>query len=319
MTSPQQSNLEAAVRYAEAGIPVFPAETYREENSTRWRKKPAITDWQHGTTIDQAIILGWWSQFPDAVPALSLADVNLIAIDVDRHESADGVAAFAALIDGHELPVGPVTHTAGGGMHYIFRQPDSGEPLGNGTGDLPEGIDVRGHGGFIIAAGAVRPDGVPYLSDENSPDLVEAYGRNEIPLLPNFLEEIIRRRRRQVAPVKAAKADQRPLPTRREEAYGLCALEGCAKELENATRGQRNTTLNAVTYRVARMSAAGWIDPPLAMRRLVKAVKKCGLLADDGPQGVLLGPVGRRVSPTPTLPLAHDFQRPRAHQAIQSS
>jgi len=47
------------------------------------------------------------------------------------------------------------TKTANGGAYLFFKQP-KGEPLGNGRGQLPDGIDVRGVGGFVIAPGAVR-------------------------------------------------------------------------------------------------------------------------------------------------------------------
>jgi hypothetical protein len=36
-----------------------------------------------------------------------------------------------------------MTSTARGGIHLFFKQP-KGEALGNGRGDLPESIDVRG-------------------------------------------------------------------------------------------------------------------------------------------------------------------------------
>ena len=216
MSSRQQSNLAAAIRQAEAGIPIFPAKIFRRDDSERWSKKPFITGWQNKATTHKEIIRGWWSQFPDAVPAISLADVSLVAIDVDQHESADGISAFTALIDGHDLPVGPVTHTASGGLHYIFRQPETGERLGNGKGELPRGVDVRGDGGFIVAAGAVRSDGLTYSSDENAPEFAEAYSRDQIPVLPKFLEEVIRAGRTQTAAPKTLKADQK-IPSRRDE------------------------------------------------------------------------------------------------------
>jgi AAA domain/Bifunctional DNA primase/polymerase, N-terminal len=286
VTSRQQPNLVAALRYAEAGIPIFPAKIFRDKRTQRWRKKPHIPEWQTKATTDQAIIREWWSKFPEAVPAIALADVGLVAIDVDRHEGADGAANFAELIDGQDLAVGPVTNTAGGGAHYIFCQPETGEPLGNGRGDLPEGIDVRGHGGFIVAAGAVRPDGVAYSSDENGPNLAEAYREKTIPVLPEFLEEIIRTKRSSTVATKTKNAGQPSAPTARERSYALHTLEGCARELENAPEGERNNTLNAISYRMARMSAAGWINRGSVMERLGGAAKKCGLLAEDGPERV---------------------------------
>ena len=168
-TRESPSLLAAALRLAEAGIPVFPATIFYDEKSASWRKRPCIEAWQQAGITDPAIIKKWWSKFPDAAPAIALGKANLVVIDPDRHGDSDGVANFAKLIEGHDLPVGPIINTAGGGKHYIFRQPENGEPLGNGRGDLPDGIDVRGNGGFIIAVGAVRPDGVAYKPEREAP------------------------------------------------------------------------------------------------------------------------------------------------------
>ena len=167
--------MAAALRLAEAGIPVFPATISYDEKSASWRKKPRFSEWQKWATTDSAMIKNWWSLFPNAAPAIALGKANLVVVDPDRHGDIDGVANFAKLIEGHDLPVGPIINTAGGGKHYIFRQPESGEPLGNRKGDLPDGIDVRGNGGFVIAVGAVRPDGAVYAPDEHGPDLAEAF------------------------------------------------------------------------------------------------------------------------------------------------
>ncbi len=276
-----QINLAAALRYADAGIPVFPAKISDEENSKSWRKKPCIGNWQTQCTTDESIIRGWWEQFPDAAPAIALGSVNLVAIDVDRHGEVDGVENFAKFIDGRDLPVGPVTKTAGGGMHYIFRQPETGELLGNGTGSLPGGIDVRGNGGFIIAPGAVRSDDVAYASDEDNPDLAEAFRQKSIPPIPEFLKTAIATRRPSAA-TKTRNAVPPPAPTPREMAYARQALQGCARELEDASRGQRNNILNSISYRMAGMFAAGWIDQDSVAKQLFQAAKKCGLVADDG-------------------------------------
>ena len=52
--------------------------------------------------------------------------------------------------NGGNLANVPMTRTARGGAHLFFKQP-TGEPLGNGRGELPDGIDVRGMGGSVIA------------------------------------------------------------------------------------------------------------------------------------------------------------------------
>ena len=64
--------------------------------------------------------------------------------------------------------------------------------LGNGRGELPDGIDVRGVGGFVIAPGAVLPDGKQWQSVNGRPLLVDAFKAGTIPELPRWLADIIR-------------------------------------------------------------------------------------------------------------------------------
>jgi len=284
----QQANLDAALALAKAGLPVFPAAITYNPASTSWRKQPCISDWQNKATNDAALIQEWWTQFPDAAPAIALGKAKMLVIDQDQHGGPDGVANFAKLIEGSDLTIGPIVKTAGGGKHLFFRQPETGEPLGNGRGNLPEGIDVRGSGGFVIAPGAVRPDGAVYMPDADSPDLAEAFSSVSIPVLPEFLERIIRTRRESAPETKTPDAGPRSAPTTRESAYARHALNGCVEELENADKGGRNNLLNTVAYRMGRLIGAGWIDRGAVIRSLGEAAKVCGLADEDGLEPVFL-------------------------------
>ncbi len=75
----------------------------------------------------------------------------------------------------------PLAATPNEGNHHFFRQ-RPGEKLGNGRGALPAGIDVRGHGGYVIAPGAVMADGRTY---ELFGNLVDA------PVIPDWLHGIL--------------------------------------------------------------------------------------------------------------------------------
>ena len=99
----------------------------------------------------------------------------------------ENFAQLAADVGG--LPPHPTTQTPRG-FHHIFRQ--NGEPLGNGTGSLTPGIDVRGDGGWIVAPGAVRPDGVIYSPHPGSPLLAEAYVAGTIPPIPEKIDALLR-------------------------------------------------------------------------------------------------------------------------------
>jgi hypothetical protein len=180
-----QPNLTAALSLAAAGLPVFPAGP---------DKRPLIAGWQKKATTEEEQIRKWWDTHPAAVPAIVVGRADLVVIDCDRHPGGnDGIKAFNRLVsaNGVKLVNVPMTKTARGGAHLFFRQ-QPGEPLGNGRGELPDGIDVRGAGGFVIAPGAVLPDGKGWQSVKGRPLLADAFKAGSIPELPPWLADIIR-------------------------------------------------------------------------------------------------------------------------------
>jgi hypothetical protein len=153
-TAPPRSNLDVARARARAGMFVFPAIVSWNERAQKLDKRPAITGWRDAATTDPAQLLKWWDEFPSAAPGIELGRSGLFVVDLDRHPGgADGVAAFKALRRNHPIPRCPTVKTPSNGFHLYFRQPD-GEPLGNGRGSLPAGIDIRGAGGWTVAPGA---------------------------------------------------------------------------------------------------------------------------------------------------------------------
>ena len=151
-TLADKPNFAAALDLAAAGVPVFPAGP---------DKRPLLVGWQEKASTEPGQIHKWWLAHPAALPAIVVGRAGLIVIDCDRHPGGnDGIKAFNRLVsaNGGNLADVPMTKTARGGAHLFFKQP-KGKALGNGRGELPDGIDVRGVGGFVIAPGAVLPDG----------------------------------------------------------------------------------------------------------------------------------------------------------------
>src|SRR5262245_19948212 len=180
-----QPNLTAALNLAAAGLPVFPAGP---------DKRPLVAGWQEKATIEEEQLRKWWDIHPISVPAIVVGRAGLVVIDCDRHPGGkDGIEAFNQLLrtKGGSLADVPMTRTARGGAHLFFKQP-KGEPLGNRRGELPDGIDVRGLGGFVIAPGAVLPNRQGWRPISGSPLLAEAFKAGTIPELPQWLADIIR-------------------------------------------------------------------------------------------------------------------------------
>ena len=225
------------------------------------------------------------------MPGIDLRKAGLIVIDGDRHGGPDGVEAFIELSKQNpDCAVNrPVSKTAGNGQHSFFRQPPGDKFLGNKTGSLPAGIDVRGVGGWVVAPGAMRPDGAMWETLPGSPSLAEAYKAGTIPTLPDTLVRLIRtpKSNGSSAPPDAQVAvngqghHPTAAPGRRERAYAAKALENSAAELARMLPNSgRNNKLNESAFVLGRMVACGWIDRVTVADALWRACKQNGLVAD---------------------------------------
>jgi hypothetical protein len=105
------STLDAALEYAEAGIPVFPCKR---------TKGPLTPNGFKDATTDPKQIRNWWAKWPHAMigmPTGLASGVDVLDIDVKPDEHVDGhkfVPGFAKL--------SPVqVQTPSGGTHLYFR------------------------------------------------------------------------------------------------------------------------------------------------------------------------------------------------------
>ena len=143
------SRLAAALRYAQAGWPVFPCIT--------GQKAPAT---QHGfldATTDPDKISWWWSRNPGRNVAIVTGAPGPDVLDVDVHKQGSGFAAFNrlhrdGLLDGASAYI----RTPTGGLHAYF----TGSEQGNGR--LPHHhLDFRSKGGYVVAPPS-HVNGTPY-------------------------------------------------------------------------------------------------------------------------------------------------------------
>ena len=264
----------AALALAREGWPVFPCDHRLA------RCKAPLTE--HGfkdTTTDPVQIEAWWRQFPNALIACPTGEAIgawVLDLDLDPEKGLDGPAELARLEAVHgRLPQTVEASTPRGGRHLLFRW-DATHPVTNSSGRLPDGLDVRGTGGYFIVWPSRREDGAEWRW-ECPPgffDIAEA---------PAWLYELIR-----------AKPERKPNGGAggfgfraqgggaREAAWARAALEGCAADVAAEAKGKRNATLNACAYRLGRMIARGWLDRSEVELRLLAAGHASGLVADDG-------------------------------------
>ncbi len=128
--------LDWALAYARRGWFVFPivAET---------KGAQLVPHWNVDSTLDEAVIRGWWQRWPTANVALDLHRSGLLAIDVDAR--ADGIALYAEL----EANLGPldrscVANTQDRGLHIVCHDPGFTRVRGKSPG-----IDYK-HRGYIL-------------------------------------------------------------------------------------------------------------------------------------------------------------------------
>ena len=147
----------AALEYARLGFAVLPLEPRG--------KKPLgklVPNGLKNATIDEETIHRWWSEAPDANigVACGKASNGLVVIDIDNHNGEDGSAALERWQEktGLFLPDTLTAVSGSGGLHlYYFVS----EQIRNRTAVLP-GVDVRGHGGYIVAPPSIHESGGQY-------------------------------------------------------------------------------------------------------------------------------------------------------------
>jgi hypothetical protein len=270
----QDHNRDWALRLAGAGLAVFPAGA----------DKKARVKWRDASTTDAQTIAAWWAQWPESLPAIDLAKTNLLVLDGDRHGGPDGRAALRELLlaqggdyNGRATP-GAITPRDG--AHIYFKQ--NGRAFGNSRGDLPDGIDVRGVGGYVIAPYAALPDGRCYHTVDGMADLITAFRSGTIPPIPSGIAKLLEKPARKEPPPEQQTASTSRSTSSREEAYGAAALTSIAAELAAAASGERNNALNGAAYRLGRMVSRGWISRPDVADALWAACESNGLVVDDG-------------------------------------
>lgn len=144
MGNPENVFLQAALRYAELGYPVFPC--------VRGGKAPATAHGFLDATTDAGQITAWWTARPDA--NIGMPTAGLLVVDVDGADNPWPGDALEALGEC------PVSLTPRGGRHYIFRQP-AGKSWSNTASRLAPKVDTRANGGYIVLPPSVV-NGKPY-------------------------------------------------------------------------------------------------------------------------------------------------------------
>lgn len=132
---------------------------------TPGQKTPARTGWQREATCDPEKVRKLWGDGDWNIGVFTGRfgeNRALLVVDVDTKNGKDGNATLLALeLAGDELPLTLENATPTGGRHLVYLV-DS--PVKQGVDVLGSGLDIRSHGGYIVAPGSVVDAG-EYFTD----------------------------------------------------------------------------------------------------------------------------------------------------------
>lgn len=204
---------------------------------------------------------------PDALPAGRWAGC---------HGGSDVLERLAAQA-GAEWPETYTVMTPSGGLHLYYLQPEDGPLIGCATGDGPTAphlgplIDVRGIGGYVIAAGSYSASqGRPYERVSDPAMLPQP--------LPGWLLERLRPSSRP-RPQPAPRLRSLPSESSRAERAADAALSHSVNRVQQAGEGQRNQALFAAARWLGELSptAPAVLAESTVREELLTAARQTGL------------------------------------------
>ena len=294
-------------------------------------KVPAVRHWEHEATTDTEQIKQLWT--PELrrrdrwyVPeprnvGIACGPSGLIVLDLDLakpgqdrsrwpapwrgQDIGSGAEVLAALAEqaGQTVPETYAVATPSGGRHLYFTAPHE-VLVRNSTGRPGPMIDIRGQGGYVVAAGSrlhLRPD--CHDASAVASDLAYRLVHDVQPVgLPDWLTDaatVDRQRADQAAAGRSPRGDRDQSLSSPRDSYGAAALRGESDRVRSAPVGQRNHTLNAAAYSLGQLIAAGAVHRARAVEVLTEAAEAAGLEPSE-------------IASTIDSGLSAGLQRPRA-------
>lgn len=155
------SMMDAALSYIAQGFRVFPV---------KLDKKPITEHGLKDATQMQVRVKEFWSAYPSA--GIGLVTDGLIVVDFDSKnggkESKDQIETKYG-----KMPQTRTHRTGGGGLHYIYRNPNGRQVRNTVCLGGYKGVDIRANGGYIVVPPSPHPSGRKYEVLDNA-DLIPA-------------------------------------------------------------------------------------------------------------------------------------------------
>lgn len=227
----------------------------RGRDCPRPAKHPLIAGGVRSATADADQIHRWWARWPWAGVGIATgARARLAVVDLDPAHGA--TASLERLDPGHQPLPPTLSARTGGGWHRYYQAPACISNTAGRLGalDLP-GVDLRGEGGYVVAAPSPHPSGARY-----------AWVADPSPLapLPSWI----------AAPPPPTPT---PLGVDRTPSYARHALEAECDRVARAALGARNDTLNRAAFSLGTLVGAGALEEGTVVEALANAAIRAGL------------------------------------------
>lgn len=230
--------------------------------------KTPLCKWRHDSTANKDIID---ATFPEhANIAVDCGKSGLVVFDLDVHNGQDGLGDWEQLKKdlGFDDDEACVTETPSGGRHIIFTDPTGGL-IGNSSRMLPDSIDVRGDGGYIVAPPSRNNGGRYRWLRQNHPP-------GHVP--PQLVKLLLHKRE--------PERQEAHTPSDGKNRYANAALQDEIDELATVPQGDRNNQLNRSAFNLGQLVGAGLLERHDVETALYNACSTNGLLQDDGERSV---------------------------------
>lgn len=217
-------------------------------------KIPAIRWKRYQTQCANLDEISEWEREGHNAGIVTGAISGIVVLDLDSEAALSEAASRG-------LPETLIVITARG-RHFYFQHP--GFPVSNKVKIFP-GADLRGDGGFVVAAGSVHETGARYVWFTEP-------AWTKIAPAPEWLIEKLRIRP-EIQPQSPASMSATP--------YGQSALVRELTILRNTQEGSRNDQLNRSAHALAQLAAGGQVHAAETKRALHHAAHSIGLEADE--------------------------------------
>jgi hypothetical protein len=239
--------IAAALSWLQRGFAVFPLKP-RD-------KIPLGSLVPHGlkdAARDPEIIRDWWQREPQANIGLRTGE-GFFVLDLDDAKAASW---FGNACGRHGGAPKTLTVRTSRGFHVFFA---CGAEVPNSAGRIVLGADVRGVGGYVVAAPSIHPDGAVYTIRRDLP-IAEA---------PRWLVDLALPD--PVPPPIIVARGEPPWDDRRGRISGIVSL------VANARQGERNRITFWAACRFSEMVREGLITQGLAEELLLQSASRSGL------------------------------------------